>query len=321
MNCFDKLVGVANVCGNSTSGLYLNDLPAISVQNADATIDNEYYSGVQLLQRKIDFAQNACINFVRQQAITKLRSKTMINNDVIGVYKEGLNAIANYEQGIRIKMTNYSYVELYVNTITCNVQYDGDFDLNVYDVITGNLLDSFSSTSISGEYTNISVNKSYPANKQNIDIVFVIDASIGKSQKTDLRNNYCSDCYNSYSNGFATISGVSIQSGKYKQISNTNGLSINYSISCSVEPFICSMGNLLSWAIMHKAGAEVVKEMKYSNRLNNVVLLNRDNFDELIEAYETEYMSSLSGVLNSLTYPKDYCFECNSNIKQLVQVP
>jgi hypothetical protein len=321
MDCFKNLVGVANVCGNSTSGLYLNDLPGISVENADASIDSEYYSGVQLLNRKIEFAQNAVINFVRSQTSTKLKSKSLINSSIVGVYKNGFNPIANYEQGIRIKMTNYNHLELFVSTITSNLQYTGDFDVNVYDLITGNLIDTFSGTSSIGEYTTIQVNKSYPVYKQNLDIAFVIDASLGESQKTDLRPNFCSDCHSSWNNGYATISGISIQNGANKTINNTNGLSLLYSIACSIEPFICSMGNLLSWAILHKAGAEVLKEMKISNRLNNIVLLNRDNFDELINAYENEYMSNLSGVMNSLQLPNDACFDCNRSINKVLNIP
>lgn len=321
MNCFDNLVGVANVCGNSTSGLYLNDLPGISVENADATIDSEYYSGIQLLERKIEFAQNAVINFMRSQASTKLKSKTMVNSSTIGVYKSGLNTIANYEQGIRFKATNYNHIELYVSTITANIQYTGDFDVNVYDLITGNLLDTFSGISVSGEYATIQVNKAYPVNKQNLDIAFVIDGSLGQSLKTDLRPNFCSDCHSTWNNGYTNVSGVSIQNDGNKTINHTNGLSILYSISCSVEPFVCSMANLLSWAILHKAGAEVIKEMKVSNRLNNIVLLNRDEFDGLIEAYENEYMSSLKGVLDSMVLPNDFCFDCNKSINKVVNIP
>jgi len=335
MECFKSLIGIKAGCETvePTSGLYINSLPGISIDNANDAIDNEYYSGLDLIRQKIDFAQLFVANAVRATIQDKLIIRSLVNAQTIGFYKENNQSIAlqnNYLKGIKVKIDQYKYFSFNLNSIKLKIDYTGVIPIYVYDLVTGNLLDTFNADSVAGEYSTVICNKNYFVNNQKLQLLIAVDSSLGNSHATDLTGdgNSCGACnYSNYSNDFLTFTGAKIPSASAKISSNienitgTNGISIDYSLNCAIEPFICQMGSLLSWSILHKAGAEIMKEMVYSKRLNSVILIDRADNKELMDIFEAEYMASLKSILENIVIPNDICFDCNRKLRVTTQVP
>ena len=86
MNCFDNLIGIHRTCPptSPSSGLYIQDLPGITLSVANAAVDNETISGVKLIEEKITFAQNAIHAALRNQLADKLKINSIIQNDTLG---------------------------------------------------------------------------------------------------------------------------------------------------------------------------------------------------------------------------------------------
>jgi hypothetical protein len=320
MNCLDNVIGIDRKCTPVTpsSGLYIQDLPGISLKIANAAIDEETVSGISLIEEKISFAQNAILAQLRNSLANKVRVKSIIENDTIGYYQNNLQPIpleAGKYKGIKASINNYPHLDFFI----------GKIYLQLNAVVTTNTLPITTTANIP---TAVIVNKSYSAKRQKQALLICIDSEVAGSYKTNVTASKCSSCSDSgYSNKYISFSGSQISKVSQKIESNlesnngTNGLSIEYSLNCSLENFLCTMGNQLAWALLHKVGSELMRELKYSRRLNSIVVLDREDNEKMLEDFEAEYMASMSAIINNIKVPNDICFECNSRIRQTTVIP
>jgi hypothetical protein len=333
MDCFDNLIGIHRSCNNTTpsSGLYIQDLRGINLAVANAAIDGETVSGLKLIEEKIRFAQNAILAAMRMQLADKIRINSILQNDTVGFYKTNLTVVpaeAGMLKGIVIKADQYQYLELFISKIYLKLSEVVTTNIVVYDLMSDTLLDTIEITTVAKVPTAVLVNKSYLSKKQKLHLFIGIDSSVANTYETNLTSAGCISCTGGkYSNRYVTFSGGQIDSASQKIDSNissnsgTNGLSLEYSLNCSIEPFLCNMGNQIAWPLLHKAGAEIMKELISSRRLNSIVNIDKSTNEELRDEFEAEYMASMSALLNNIKTPNDICFNCNSKVRKVVAIP
>jgi hypothetical protein len=332
MNCFDNIIGIHNLCTpvTPTSGFYIQDLRGINLSVANAAIDNETMSGVKLIQEKITFSQNAILAHLRTHLADKLKINSIIQNDTVGFYKDNLVSVASEAsklKGIRVCLNQYPYLEFSPVKIYLKLSQVVTTDVLIYDLMTGELLDTLPITTVANTPTAIIINKSYFSQKQRLHLFICIDSSVSNTYETSVNKTSCSSCNGSYSNKYISFSGGEIGSADQKIFSNitsssgTNGLSIEYSLNCSLEPFLCNMGNQIAWPLLHKVGSELMKELTASRRLNSIINIDKGTNELLQKEYEDEYMASMSALLNNMKVPNDICFNCNSKVRKAVAIP
>jgi hypothetical protein len=333
MNCFDNLIGIHRSCNEETpsSGLYIQDLSGITLSVANAGIGNETISGIKLIQDKISFAQNAILATLRMQLANKIRVNSIINNDTVGFYKENLTVVnleAGKLKGIVVKANQYPYLEFYLSTIYLKLASAETTSVYVYDLMTNTLLDTIAVTTVARTPVAVTVNKAYQTKKQKLHLFICVDSSVANTYETNMGTQNCSSCASGgYSNRYISFSSGQIETADQKIDSNitsntgTNGLSINYSLNCSLEPFLCNMGNQIAWSLLHKVGAEIMDELIASRRLNSIVTIDKATNELLRERYHNEYMASMSALLANIKLPNDICFNCNSKIRKAIAIP
>ncbi len=336
MNCLDNLIGINNICTPVTpsSGLYIQNLPGITLSTANAATNNETQSGVKLLQDIITFSQNKLVNQIRNQIKDRVLINSVIGNDIIGFYKSNMTPVsleAGKLKGIKIRIDHYPSLDLYIGKIYLKLSTVQTIDVLIIDFMTGEILDTLPITTVANVPTAIIVNKSYPTNGQRTCIGIAIDSEISSTFQTSVSNTTlggCASCNeSSYSNKYLTVSGFQMDDSLQKIESNTianegtNGLSIEYSLNCSVENFICSMAGNLAWPLLHDVGAELMRRLKYTERLNSIVLINGKNNEDLRAEFDAEYMSTMSALLDNIKMPNDICFNCNSTVRKVTQIP
>src|ERR1044072_4682931 len=116
--CFDNLIGVRGKCDNSTSGLYIQDLGrGLTIKNADAGINEEQRSGIELIEQKISLAIDYVKNTISNYLGGKFKQTSIIENDTVGIYQDDLKAIAGevgYLRGIQVTVNNYPNLEFFL---------------------------------------------------------------------------------------------------------------------------------------------------------------------------------------------------------------
>jgi hypothetical protein len=333
MNCLDNLIGIHRSCNEETpsSGLYIQDLSGITLSVANAGIGNETISGLKLIEDKISFSQNAILAALRMQLANKIRVNSIINNDTVGFYKENLTVVnleAGKLKGIVVKANQYPYLEFYLSTIYLKLASAVTTNVYVYNLMTNTLLDTIAVTTVVGVPVAVTVNKAYQTNKQKLQLFICVDSSEANTYETNMGTQNCSSCASGgYSNRYISFSSGQIGTADQKIDQNissntgTNGLSINYSLNCSLEPFLCNMGNQIAWSLLHKVGAEIMDELISSRRLNSIVTIDKATNEALREKYNNEYMASMSALLANIQLPNDICFNCNSKIRKAIAIP
>jgi hypothetical protein len=333
MNCFDNLIGIHRSCNETepSSGLWIQDLEGITLSVANAATDNETISGISLIEEKITFAQNAIAATLRNQLASKVRVNSILQNDTVGYYKDNLRSVsaeAGKLKGIIVRVDKYPYLEFFLSRVFLKLASSVTTNVYVYDLLSDTLLDTISITTVAKTATPVLVNKSYLTNRQRLHLFICFDSSVANTYETNMTSAGCSNCYGqNYSNNYISFSGGSIGSADQKidsnisSISGTNGMSIEYSLNCSVERFICSMGNQLAWPLLHKVGAEIMKELLASRRLNSIVNIDQAMNKALLEKFEAEYIASMSAILDNMKLPNDICFKCNQPVRKVVAIP
>lgn len=331
MNCLDNIIGIRG-CGlpEPTSGLYIQDLAGMRLSIANAAVDNETISGVELIREKIKYAQNEILNEARNILKDKIRVNSLIESDVVGYYKKDLKGVpvdAGKLTGIKVKIEQNQNLELFISNIYLKVNHTGDVPVYIYDLNSGQLIDTIDVSCTPGVTGFSLVNKSFKTNRQRLSLFIGYDASIQGYESSVSKPSGCGPCENYYNNRYVKFSSGKIDQASPKIDSNvksgsgTAGLSFEYSVSCSLESFICSMAGLLAWPLLHKVGVEIMAEVINSKRLNSIVLLDKQQSKDLRSEYEEKYKSAMDGLFHNIKLPNDVCFSCNSRIKSVVSIP
>jgi len=329
MECLSGLVGIRGICTPDApnSIFYINDLPNISVDEIDASINSESNSAISEITNKITLAGDLIAQRIRSHFNPRFKGDSIIQNGVIGFAKDNLEVIATqtgYLIGKQIQIKSNGYLELFISSIGLHLPTSGTTNVFVYDLIQNKLLDTIPVATIADEISSVSVYKSYKTLGQDLNL-FICYAYVS-SYKTILSRNNCTSCTGHvYSNPYARFSNQSLLSSDTKIQDNLvgsseNGITFTYSVNCSFDPFICSSRHLLAEAIWWKAGELLVMELLNSKRNNSIVNLYGVEHQAAMEAYSAAANASLVSLLQNMRLPDNECFSCNKRVKLEVSI-
>jgi len=95
---------------------------------------------------------------------------------------------------------------------------------------------------------------------------------------------------------------------------STGGLSVTYSLSCSIERWICQNRKAFDFALLQRSGVEILRELAMSNRINSIVTLQKDAAEALQVDLMDDYNKAMDNALKNLGLPNDDCFSCRSRM-------
>lgn len=338
MSCLDNLVGIKSICitSESSSGLYIEDI-GITANECDSYINSEYASGEKLIRDKIAFAGTLVSKLVNNHFASYINAKTLIDSNTLGFFQDNLDlvsGITNNYGGINLRVNNNnSYLSVFVNSISIQLDYTGDVDLKVIDLNTGSIIDTITIASVAGEVNTKFVNKTYESNRQKLDLIFVYDTTGIDSNTTLLRSPLDGSCTNctgyGYSNYYIWSAPIYIPIASTTIRNNltagqhTFGVSLNYSIQCSTNNWLCEIANLMSLPILYKAGEEIMNyAVYYSKRQTSNVNIDAELNKERLIAYQNKFNESIEATLKKINLPKgDICFKCEEYMKSAIILP
>lgn len=330
LDCYDNIIGIDRTCSvvEPVSGLFIQDLAGINLKVADSITDSTYSSGVAFLKSKIAFATALMLAEVRATLKDKVKYGTVLSNQNIGYVD--INSIMPSEigllKGIRLQIQDYSFFEMFLQSISVFSNENKTIDVFIYDLITGKLLETIPVVALTGVEVNVLVNKKYYTQRKSLDL-FVCTSSELSHYNAKLNKSHCNGCTNTINNGYQNISTVQvldinpITQSNVQACTSTGGISVSYSLSCSIEPFLCNISSLLGMPLLYKAGAVIMNEGVNTDRLNSIVLTNKEDYKVLRDSYEEQYLVLMQSLLGSMRLPNDICFKCNSKIRTMVQIP
>lgn len=338
LECFEDIVGLRGSCTEpvSASGLWIDDI-GIDLAEIDSIINKSQIDSIDFFEKKRDFAIKQIINNIHTHYSDKYKSNTVLRSGRIGYPKENQEAVAAQAtlKGIEIELCNQdSFVDVYISSISLQVNFVGLVNVLVYDLFQNKLLDTIPiTTTVSGEITTVYPNKTYKSVRKELDIIFVYDATNFSSVKTTVTQGGCKSCGDGGSmvnlNQYLSTRSISILAADNKIESNltaspdTGGLSLMYAIHCNYEEWICTIANLAALPILFKTGYEIM-DFAYNNslRLNTTTTINYDSLLKRRDEYNLRFQESIQNLLQNIKLPNDEkCFECRRKSKNIIILP
>lgn len=333
-NCFSDIIGIRSACDTvpGTSGLFIEDI-GITTEYCDSIINSNYRNGLELIKDKIEFASKIVKGTINNEFASKIITRSFVESRTLGQAQDSLQmklGITGNLGGIAktIKNSN-SYFELFVTSVSLQINFTGEKDVFVYDLISGQLLDTVKVTCVANKISTAVVNKTYASDKRKLDLIFVYDTTGVESNNTILYLG-CGHCSGyKYSDNYLTAAPVYLESTSAKIRSSltgsnhTFGMSINYSIRCGTDKWLCELSNQMALPLLYKTG-ELIMEyaINYSERTNSETNVDAERNQTRKDTYASEYNKALNATIRKINIPKgDPCFICNDYVKNVTILP
>jgi hypothetical protein len=303
-SCLDNLIGVKCLSSNPKSGLWINDLEGINIRMAADIADSGYISGLQLLEQKINFASQLVIQELSGFLLPYFRVNSAIDELLVGDFNANYLASSSTDRGIKATVKNTRMMRIFVGEVKIRIQQANT--THSFQIVDGFNSTSFSFTTDSNGEASVFANYI----SSNREIYILMDNTSINPADTDVKSG-CS-C-SSKSSQFMLVNGWN-GSGVGN---NSYGIKAQLTAECKIDEMICIISQHLRFPILYKAGLEIVKEAKATDRLNSVTLLDNDKINFLYEEFTMQYNNHMKIIVNQL--PElfkridDICVICNQS--------
>lgn len=323
-DCLNNVVGLRGFCDDVTPDLWVNDIAGISLKMAASIANDEQknFSGLwdEIYTRSLTRLEADVIVRMQQFMTTNL----IIDQETTGYYKNDFDTISstNEYKGVAIKVFGSNSTKITINSVRLRLENVTNTSGNIYvfDYNDGRTLDTISFTASNG-INDIQINKSYFAKGQKKRIFIAYDSNIADAISSNTVSQWDA-------NRFASVRGAKIGIGTSIVEDNitfdgeTYGMVLDFSVGCSVEPFICSHRDLFKTPLWYLLGAEMMNERLISNRINQFTMLNAEQAASLHEDLEEKYTTLIDTVLDNIDPDSDtLCFTCSKKRNYLYSKP
>lgn len=327
MSCFDNLIALKGGCSETTlatAGVYLNDI-GITREFIEKILSSDYAGVDDFVSSQVGLAVKKLTKDVYLKFSPKFNVKSIVEGQRLGYYPEFQTtsaAIAGTSKGIQTKIYNdTTFLNIFVSSISLYVNFSGTVNVTVYDLMDGTLLDTIPVTAVSGQIVTVTVNKTYTSNAREINLAFLYNAATVSGIQTPIIQGYCSGCYRGHGyrqNRYVWGNPISMLTASDKLQSNINftsdtgGLSINYSLQCNHENWLCTNANFMALPLLYKTGYLMMDQaILYTEQMNSRTF-DLAKLRERKEMYDFEYGREMDAILKNLRIPSgDVCFVCN----------
>jgi hypothetical protein len=331
LSCFDDLIPIRGLCQDavSTSGFYADDID-ITKDFIDQIITRQFSGAKDFHERKMAFAIKQVVDETMGFMRGNFRVNTLIDNFRIGQHQDNLVMIPGdgKYKGINIDLLNCtSYLDLFISEIALQVNFTGDVDVFVYDLLQNKLLETITVPCVANEIIRVFPQLTINSSRQKLNILFCYDSTGINSNTTVLRGGSCSTCNGNgaINNSYENINAVKIPAASQKIKSNltiineTGGLSIVHSLSCNHESWLCTFSKMLAMPILYRYGLEVMefaKSVSVNDRVNTTLNINEEEIKARMDLYQRRYNESMSSAMNGIKTPSDKaCFVCKEFVR------
>lgn len=314
MDCLVNTIGLAG-CGtvSPVSGLLVNSLAGINLESIEKLADSDQKTYVNVWNDVQSRASKRFAVDVRALFNKRFKLQTITSSIDLGNIIDTTSttaAAASYrglvfdlDYGLDIYHKNSALQSHYLQVLKFYAAGAyGATTIKVYDVDTGNEIDSMSATLVAG-WNTIQVNEYYSQRR----IFVAVNSTAITSVELEVRNS-CDDCNVNIQGGSMTI-GADIST--LVKGNNSFGLSAVYGVHCKIDPVVCNNLSAFYQPWWYCLGSELQTEALFSPRTNHKTL-DREKGKELKQYFDVQYEQALELAVDGINLDvDDYCLVCN----------
>lgn len=285
LNCIGtNYIGIRGDCDSSepTSGLYINDLPGMSLKLASSLADEQQVTGVQLIRDFEKQAVRMVWNDIQAKLAKTIILKRVTDQFVTGYYDydtpDYLAPVAA-EVGLQLKKLDYdpytgiriNYVEVRANTTASG---------QTLKIIEGANTTSYTFDIQAGIPVRVYTNYASAGG----EIRIVVDATALELEDVNVGGGNNTSCINDHCCRFGECADVWGWDGT-KETSQSYGIIANISCECSQEQILCAYSDMIAPAVQMKLAILIMLERLASSRVNYLVQNNDESAREMLLAW------------------------------------
>ena len=340
-SCFENIITLSGTCSNdvSVSGITINDLD-IYVDELNAIVTKDYIDGADLFTKKRDFAIKQITNLVYSHFADQYKANSILDSMRVGFEQDNYqyNSPTANLVGVELELCNdSSHVDVQISELSLFIDFTGNVDVYVYDLIQNKLIDTITIACTAGQISRIILNdKIYSSYRKNLHLFFGYDASAIGNYVTYVRdyNLFGAGCTNCSSHGqkisrYMYASGASAPLGGQMIYNNltrntdTYGMSLQYSIACNHREWMCTYAISLAIPILYKT-AELIADVALMNakQINRTTIIDSEKWKMRKDDYKANFETYFDGVLKNIKLPSDAkCYECRLPYRHRIVLP
>lgn len=319
MSCLKKLlcgdrviIGIRDFdnCQNPESGLFINDIPGISLKAASKIANEEFHTGNNLIKSKIDLAIKLVFDEFTQSISNYYNFNSIIETRELNNFSDTTYQPANLDRGLILKRWRSELAQIYIESIYIKVNTTIQ---TIVKIIDGEITKEFTVDLVAGQTKELFVN--YRAESEQVKILMndeLIETYACKPLQNSSFNFGCGSCGSkNRSNFFITgWNGTAEESKCF-------GIGVKAYVQCYEENVICGIIPRMYFLIWYRSGIEFLNEYINSDRLNNYTLFNKESAkklrDELWDEYKERNNAFTKSIYNYLKSTKGECIVCYGN--------
>lgn len=335
LECFENTVGSRFGCDTDEFTYYIEDLPGLDPDTLDKVVSGAYKDTKEFIDTKIELSKKLILEEIRAYLKPNVKLKTILDNETAGYFQEARTlkaAEANKYRGISLRASDSQHFSMTISSVTLYLSNTGSVNVLIYDVLTGLLKDTIAVSAVANTPTRIVVNKTYASRKQRLSLAVLISTANESYNTTIYANGQtCIPCQAGWyqANQYVQVKGVQIDQStaimerNLSSATHTNGISVDYTLNCDVENFLCSVAPSLSIAMWYRAGMEIARHCVLNfSRFNHTANANIDDFKAMVNDFGASYDSHMKMLFDNMKWPNDQvCFPCAPRVSTKVVLP
>ncbi len=323
MNCLNDIkcgtrhiVGIRdfNGCNSPESGLWINDIPGITLKNAASIANEEVKTGYELLKNIIYNATLLTFNDFVSQISSEFSYNAIDEIRKIKYWDGSVLPVSASDRGLVLKRWRSEMAQIYVQEVYGKSATAGTSKIKIID---GSVTKEYDITFVANEEVTVRID--YMANSESIRIVSDNTNFQMYSGPISQRYTGCGGCGGGSDGFYMTGWNGTAEEAKYF------GLGVFASVRCNEQNIICQLLKQMGFMIWYRAGAMYYDELISSNRLNAITVFNKalavDKKAELEEKYEKAYTAFIPTIKTMIFKTKGECMPCNPSIKYANTIP
>ncbi len=319
MDCLTNLVGLDG-CESSSAPYTLNQI-GYSKGQLEEFMDDSYPTVDEFFNAIKKTAASMVVSDFFGMIASGSLSKQIVESGIIGKYSEGLKTTTN--TGISgVAMRYYGqeeYWKINIDSVRLLLNYTGTIELNLYDLLTGEILQTVSVDVLPNKIATATFDLSVISNLQTKNLFVGYDTTGITAYEAKIKTG-CNGCGQSsaYSSSSGYFTGARIES-PFTSVTNldqTAGLSVSYSVECNNDQFVCSIKSVFGVAMLWRTA---MAALDYSNdsggQYSNQKTTNHENNEARYTRAEYNYNNEIAKIIKQTRLPTNKCFACKQKIK------
>lgn len=314
--CFSDYITIDRTTP-SKSGLYVVDLPGVTVAQLDGLTKDEQDDFEGLFD---NIYTNAQIN-LKIDVQKKLANRFHIDRKLVSRETSDYLTDLNTNSGlagvkISVNLPKYARLQILSIGVKSNQAYNSpEPAFYVYkEDEDGELLSTISSELTEGRNT-IQVYQDFEED----DIFVAYNPELWDLYQTE--NKYYTNTTYFQKDISCTFPCYWGEPGFVQQV-NGGGLNVKFIVYCSMEKFLCENLPLFQYALWYRIGVDLMKERIVSDRVNRFTVISEERATELMGVFNEEYANAVEAATMNIRMTEDpICFMCKSTITAKTSLP